>query len=133
MARGLRLVSLCLAFSVFAQESLLVVINEFGQGKGGNDEWVELLVVGTGPCSTVDLRNWVLRDYQGNAFGGVYVKFASIAVWRAVPAGTLIVIYNADDTANLPEHFPSYPDDDLSDYLVVLPHTHDYFLTSPRR
>jgi len=34
---------------------------------------------------------------------------------------------------NLPEHFPSYSDDDFSDYLVVLPHTHDYFLTSPRR
>jgi len=97
-------VPLILAFSVFlfAQESLLVVINEFGQGKGGNGEWVELLVVGTGPCSTVDLRNWVLRDYQGDAFGGVYVKFATIEVWRAVPAGTLIVIYNAGDTGNLP-------------------------------
>jgi len=101
LARGLRFVLLCLAFSafLFAQESLLVVINEFGQGKAGNGEWMELLVVGTGPCSTVDLRNWVLRDYQGNAFGGVYVKFASIEVWRAVPAGTLIVIYNAGDTA----------------------------------
>jgi len=136
MFRALRiLVPVLLAFSVFlfAQESLLVVINEFGQGKGGNGEWVELLVVGTGTCSTVDLRNWVLRDYQGNATGGVYVKFADIEVWRAVPAGTLIVIYNGGDTENLPGHFPSYPDADFSDFLVVLPHTHTYFVTSPRR
>ncbi len=129
------LVPILLAFSVFlsAQESLLVVINEFGQGKAGNGEWVELLVVGTGTCSTVDLRGWVLRDYQGDALGGVYVKFANIEVWRAVPAGTLVVIYNAGDTANLPEHFPSYPDADFSDFLVVLPHTHTYFADSPRR
>jgi hypothetical protein len=121
-----------LASVLFAQESQLVVINEFGQGKGGNGEWVELLVVGAGPCSTVDLRNWVLRDFQGDATGGVWVKFANIDVWKAVPAGTIIVIYNAGDTANLPDYFPSYPDEDFSDCLVVLPHTHAYF-ASPQR
>jgi hypothetical protein len=122
-----------LASVLFAQESQLVVINEFGQGKGGNGEWVELLVVGTGSCSTVDLRNWVLRDFQGDASGGVWVRFANLDVWKAVPAGTIIVIYNAGDTANLPDHFPSYPDEDFSDFLVVLPHTHAYFVESPRR
>jgi hypothetical protein len=135
MVRALRvLVLFLLTFSAFsfAQESLRVVINEFGQGKGGFGEWVELLVVGADPCSTVDLRNWVLRDFQGDAIGGVWVKFANLDVWKAVPAGTIILIYNAGDTANLPDHFPSYPDEDFSDFLVVLPHTHAYF-ASPQR
>ena len=135
MVRASRVLALfLLTFSgfSFAQESLRVVINEFGQGKGGFGEWVELLVVGADPCSTVDLRNWVLRDFQSDAIGGVWVKFANLDVWKAVPAGTIILIYNAGDTANLPDHFPSYPDEDFSDFLVVLPHTHAYF-ASPQR
>ncbi|MCX7843752.1 MAG: choice-of-anchor D domain-containing protein [Candidatus Bipolaricaulota bacterium] len=122
-----------LVLSSLASETLLVVINEFGQGKGGNGEWVELLVVGSGSCSTVDLRGWRLKDYQGNAMGGVWVVFASHPVWQAVPAGTLIVIYNAGDTVNLPAHFPPYPDTDFSDFLVVLPHNHALYFAGGAR
>ena len=113
----------------WSQESLLLVINEFGQGRAGNGEWVELLVVATGSCSTVDLRGWVLRDRQGNTTGGVYVTFSSHSAWAAVPAGTIIVIYNHNDSANLPTHFPSV-DYDFSDFRVVLPaNAPGYFTT----
>lgn len=127
------LLSLGLFFGAQAAESHLVVINEFGQGKGGNGEWIELLVVGNGPCSTVDLRGWTIRDYQGNATGGVYVVFSNDPVWQAVPAGTLILVYNGGQTAYLPDHFPPHQDTDFTDGLVVLPHNHPWFAGSPNR
>lgn len=102
------------------EETLQALIHEFGQGQAGNGEWVELLVVGTGPGSTVDMRGWVFHDHQGLARGGVYVAFTDHALWTAVPAGTLIVFYNAEDTPNLPTHFPA-DSDDLDDFVVVLP------------
>ncbi|MBC7093758.1 choice-of-anchor D domain-containing protein [Candidatus Bipolaricaulota bacterium] len=105
-----------------AQESLVVVINEFGQGKaGGNGEWVEFVVVGTGPCSSVDMRGWVFRDQQGDTGGGVYFVFQNQPVWAAVPAGTIIVVYNPGATSYLPDHFPASPDHDFDDFVVVLP------------
>ncbi|MCS7216107.1 MAG: lamin tail domain-containing protein [Candidatus Bipolaricaulota bacterium] len=97
-----------------------VVVHEFGQGRAGYGEWVELLVLGAGPGTTVDLRGWVLRDLQGQGRGGVWLKFAEHALWAAVPAGTLIVIYNAEDRPNLPEHFPK-DDLDPADFVLVLP------------
>lgn len=127
------LLTLGLFFSAQAAESHLVVINEFGQGKGGNGEWIELLVVGNGPCSTVDLRGWTIRDFQGDDMGGVYVVFTNDPVWQAVPAGTLILVYNGGDTGNLPPHFPPYPDTDFTDGLVVLPHNHSWFARSLNR
>ncbi|MCR4391611.1 MAG: choice-of-anchor D domain-containing protein [Candidatus Acetothermia bacterium] len=106
----------------WAQESLLVVINEFGQGKAyGNGEWVELVVVGTGPCSSVDMRGWVFRDQQGDTGGGVHFVFQNQPVWASVPAGTTIVVYNPGATGYLPDHFPAYPDHDFDDCVVVLP------------
>lgn len=114
----------------FAQEPRLplVVVQEFGQGRAGNGEWVELLVVGTGPGTTVDLRGWVLRDLQGQGRGGVWLRFTEHELWQAIPAGTLIVIYNVEDRPNLPEHFPK-DDFDPLDFLLVLPaRTGDYFV-----
>ncbi len=105
----------------------LAVIHEFGQGRAGNGEWVEILVVGTDPGTTVDLRGWVLRDLQGTGQGGVWLRFTEAKLWEAVPAGTLILLYNAGDRPNLPEHFPK-DDLDLADFLLVLPaNTGDYF------
>ncbi len=97
-----------------------VIVHEFGQGRAGNGEWVELLVVGTGPGTAVDLRGWVLRDLQGQGRGGTWLRFTEHELWAAVRAGTLIVIYNADDRPNLPAHFPR-DDLDPADFLLVLP------------
>ena len=126
---------LAFTFFIFAlsgqgAESLLVVINEFGQGVAGSGEWVELLVVGTGPCSTVDLRGYRLLDregYLGLSFP-TRVVFRSVAAWAAVPAGTLIVVYKGDEpTENFPPGFP-FNDLDFSDFRVSIPHTNtDFF------
>jgi cardiolipin synthase A/B len=87
-----------------------VIINEWSQGNGGSKEWVELLVV-NGP---LDLRGWDLGD---NTPGDL--TFANSAFWSQVSAGSLIVIYNAGDRDTI---LP--PDDqDLTDCVVVLPHT----------
>lgn len=111
------------------QETLQVVIHEFGQGQAGNGEWVELLVVGVGPGSTVDMRGWVFHDQQGAARGGVYITFADHPLWSSVKAGTLIVIYNADDRSSLPAHFP--PDDlDVGSLTLVLPSTSGDYLAA---
>lgn len=131
MFRGMILVGLVLSLGLsgWAQaRTPLVVINEFGQGKAGLGEWVELLVVGTGPGSAVDLRGWVLRDLQGAGRGGVWLKFLEHELWQAVRAGTLILIYNAADKPNLPDHFPG-DNFDPEDFLLVLPNTAgDFFL-----
>ncbi|MBC7221561.1 lamin tail domain-containing protein [Candidatus Bipolaricaulota bacterium] len=132
LARGLFIGFLfsVLGFMAFSQEKPVVIINEFGQGKGGNGEWIELLVLGTGPKTTVDMRGFVLRDRQGDARGGVFITFSQSDVWAAIPAGTLIVIYNHNDKENLPEHFPE-DDFDFSDFVVVLPaNAEGLFITS---
>lgn len=63
------------------------IVNEFSQGTSGSKEWVELLVL-----KVADLRGFTLRDRSG-----IYTTFADVAAWSAVPAGTLIVIYNSGD------------------------------------
>lgn len=119
-----------ISFFVLGQETLLVVINEFGQGVAGSGEWVELLVVGTGTCSTVDLRGYRLLDREGYLALSfpTRVVFRSVGAWAAVPAGTLIVIYKGDEpTGNFPPGFP-FNDLDFSDFRVSIPHTNtDFF------
>ncbi|NJL58448.1 MAG: tandem-95 repeat protein [Desulfobacteraceae bacterium] len=83
----------------------------------GTKEWVELLVT-----TDTDMRGWLLRDIQGTGPGGVYVKFkpAPDTFWQSVPAGTLIVIYNANEKESF------FPADDLSlsdgNFTIVTPH-----------
>ncbi len=60
------------------------IINEFSHGNGGRSQWVEILVMKNG-----SLRKWQFRDSTGNV-----VLFGDSAVWDAIPAGTLIVIYD---------------------------------------
>ncbi|MQL50951.1 hypothetical protein GFC01_01420 [Desulfofundulus thermobenzoicus] len=100
-----------------AAETGQVIINEFGQGTSGNSfEWVELVVVGSGPGSTVDMRGWDLGD---NSPGDL--SFTNDDKWSAVPAGTIIVIYN-----NVTGKIPNFPADDLDfgngDFNAVIPH-----------
>lgn len=64
-----------------------VIINEFSQGASGSKEWVELLVL-----KVADLRGYAVADRSGT-----YTTFGNVATWAAVPAGTLIVIYNTAD------------------------------------
>ncbi len=73
------------------------LIHEFSQGpSGGNSEWVEILVL-----QQSNLGFWDLSDTTNT------LVFKNSAVWNAIPAGTLIVVYNG----NTPKD-PALPDDD---------------------
>jgi|GEM_PF-3691411 len=97
-----------------------VIINEWSQGTSGgmgSKEWVELLVT-----ADTDMRGWLLRDTQGSGAGGIYVNFkpAPDTFWQAVPAGTLIVIYNANEKESF------FPADDLTltdgNFTIIVQH-----------
>ena len=67
------------------------IIHEFSHGNNGtNAQWAEILTMKTG-----SFRNWQFRDAIGNN-----VIFRNSAVWDAIPAGTLIVIYNNKSPKN---------------------------------
>jgi 2',3'-cyclic-nucleotide 2'-phosphodiesterase (5'-nucleotidase family)/DNA/RNA endonuclease YhcR with UshA esterase domain len=107
-----------------AVETGQVIINEFGQGTSGNSfEWVELVVVGTGPGSTVDMRGWDLGDTTPGD-----LSFTNNDKWSAVPAGTVIAIYN-----NVTGKTPNFPADDLDfgngDFNAVIPHDDSTFFS----
>lgn len=75
--------------TLFAQS---VIINEFSQGNGGTKEWIELLVVE----NNTDLRGMQIGDNDDGTFSSA-LTFADNADLSGVPAGALIVIYNAGD------------------------------------
>ncbi len=86
-----------------------VIINEFSQGANSNKEWVEILVQ-----KNSDLRGYTLGDRLG-----VYCTLKENALWTLIPAGTLIVIYNATERDT---PIPATPDLDPSDGIMILPH-----------
>lgn len=90
------------------------IINEFSQGSSGASEWVELLVL-----RETSLRNWELGDSNGTP-----LVFADSAVWDAIPAGTLLVIYNGASKDNL---LPGDSFDANSGALVIASDNGSYF------
>lgn len=113
-----------------------VIINEWSNGPGGNQEYYEFVVAGQ--CGTlVDIRGYILDDnngtfttpinYSGTASGIApgHFRFSYTAQWGAIPVGSLIVIYNNDDPN------PSLPTDDPTDAnndsLYVVPHDNALF------
>lgn len=82
------------------------LINEFSQGVTGTAEWVEILTL-----RQSSFRLWKLADSSNNQ-----LTFADTAVWDAIPAGTLIVIYNGTSKDSL---LPA-DDSDPADGKLVL-------------
>lgn len=76
-----------------------VIINEWSQGTSGNKEWIEALVV-SGPA---DLRGLVFTDGTHDQTDSP--QLSTDANWSAVPAGTLVVVYNGleVDTTIVPD------------------------------
>lgn len=70
-----------------------IIINEVSQGTGGGREWVELLVLKQGSLVGIQLGNTAQS-----------LVFKDIPLWQNVPAGKLIIIYQAysKDTSYLP-------------------------------
>lgn len=64
------------------------LINELSQGNGGNKEWIEILFL-----SLTDARGWTLADRTTAS----PVTFSQSVLWSAIPAGTLLVLYNGGD------------------------------------
>jgi phosphatidylserine/phosphatidylglycerophosphate/cardiolipin synthase-like enzyme len=85
-----------------------IIINEL-YNSGGNDEWVELLVV----QDSLDLRGWDIRDYSSMGGAQLPLEFTANALWQRVRAGTLIVVARPEATS-LQEDF------DPSDYLLII-------------
>ena len=93
-----------------------VIINEFSQGTSGTKEWVELLVV-----KAADLRGFTLRDRTG-----IYTTFGNVSTWAAIPAGTIIVIYNAADRDTV---LPADDTDPVGGSMIV-PFNHPSLFTA---
>lgn len=113
-----------------------LIINEWSNGPSGNQEYYEFVVAGQ--CGeTADIRGYILddnngtftnpADYSTNASGIApgHFRFTYDAQWAAIPVGSLIVVYNAD------EPNPALPADDPSDLnndsLYVIPHNSIFF------
>lgn len=88
-------------------QNTTLIINELSQGSG-TQEYVEFLVVSTqnNSCGrpTLDLRKWIFDDNNGyfkagsgSGIANGSMRFADNPFWSAVPAGTLILIYNSND------------------------------------
>jgi len=113
------------SFHVHAQFQKLIV-NEVSQGNSGTREYVELLVVGTRTCtdSTKDIRGWIFDDHNG-WFGGAGVaaghyRFAINDNWKAVPFGSIILLYNNADK-NTSITLPDDPTDANNDGIYIIP------------
>ncbi|MCB9285333.1 MAG: gliding motility-associated C-terminal domain-containing protein [Lewinellaceae bacterium] len=123
---------------VFAQPAGLVV-NEVSQGSSAIKEWAELVVVGP-PCSSVDIRGWIIDDNNGifidcigpntGALPGAgiapgHIRFKFDPVWQEVPVGTIILVYAWDPAdpgaqAEIGALQPDYTDSNC-DWLRVVP------------
>ncbi len=80
-----------------------LIVNEFSQGTSGTKEYFEFVVVGTRTCtdSTLDLTGWIFDDnngwYGSSGVAGGHMRFTNVANWRAVPYGSIILVYNDGD------------------------------------
>ncbi len=107
--------SILLLFVFFANSQILI-LNEVSNGAGGNEEYVELLVVGTPSCgltSTMSLVGYYIDDNNGvhatsstgTGVASGCIRLKNAALWQNVPFGTLILIYddlNKDPAITLP-------------------------------
>lgn len=93
------------------------ILHEFSQGPaGGNSEWVEILVL-----NPTDFRYWDLSDSTNT------LVFKYSDVWKSLPAGTLVVVYNGNTVKD-----PALPADDAdpSDGRMVVASTDPIFFAS---
>jgi len=90
------------------------LVNEFSQGTSGSSEWVELLTL-----RQASFRQWQLTDSTGNQ-----LTFDDASVWDAIPAGTLVVIYNGSSKDSL---LPANDSDPADGRLVLASNNPAYF------
>ncbi|MDZ7623901.1 MAG: hypothetical protein U5J96_05560 [Ignavibacteriaceae bacterium] len=84
-----------------------IVINEL-YNSGGNDEWLELLVV----QDSLDLRNWDIRDFSSSGSAQQPLVFSNNSLWNNLKKGTLIIVARPENAFS--------EDFDPSDYLLII-------------
>ncbi len=94
---------------VVSAETPAVIINEWSQGQGGSQEWVELLVV-----TPQSLVGWQLGDATAGD-----LTFANAELWQQVAAGTRILIFNGSD----PDPLLPAPDTNADDCRLIVAHS----------
>jgi hypothetical protein len=100
----------------------------------GTREYMEFLVVGD-PCTTVDLRGWIIDDNNGPddaicegfstqfasaGIAGGYVRFRNMYALGCVPVGSIILVYNGAEK-NTSITLADDPTDSNGDLVYVLP------------
>lgn len=95
-----------------------LIVNEVSNGPSGDQEYIELVVIGSDatPTAGVDLTGWVIDDNNGDFTGnqtGVgiasgHLRFTGNCFSNVAP-GTIIILYNNGDRN------PSIPADDITD------------------
>lgn len=114
-----------------------LIINEWSNGPSGNQEYYEFVVAGQ--CGTlVDIRGYILDDNNGTftnpadystTASGIapgHFRLSNDPQWAAIPVGSLIVIYNAEEPNPLiPADDPN--DTSPTDSLYVVPHNNPLF------
>ncbi|MFY0254766.1 Ig-like domain-containing protein [Chitinophaga sp. 30R24] len=130
MYRFFTLISILFCFFSAQAQFKGLVVNEFSQGSGGTGEYFEFVVVGTRTCteSTADLRGWIFDDQNG-WYGGSgtgiaqgHMRFTTSNVWKDVPFGSIIVVYNKNDkNATISATLPDDPTDANGDNVYVIP------------
>jgi phosphatidylserine/phosphatidylglycerophosphate/cardiolipin synthase-like enzyme len=96
--------------------SQAIIFNEL-YNSGGNDEWVELLVL----QDNLDLRGWNLRDFSSSGAAQAPLVFSNNDAWNNLKKGTLIVIGRPENTF--------LEDTDPSDYEMTVKSSNSLFFS----
>ncbi|MDW8302869.1 MAG: T9SS type A sorting domain-containing protein [Bacteroidia bacterium] len=106
-----------------------LIVNEVSQGNSGTREYVELVVIAPPGTCTVDIRQWVIDDNNGDYSGGPatgagiasgHIRFTNDPQWESVPTGSIILIYNAADK-NISITLPDDISDSNNDKVYIIP------------
>lgn len=110
------LIALILTLAFQNINSQPIIINEL-YNSGGNDEWIELLVLEEG----LDIRNWSIRDFSSSGVAQQPLNFTNNELWNNLKKGTLIVIARAENAFT--------EDLDASDYNLTVKTNNSLYLS----
>ena len=109
-----------------------IIMNEASNGSSGSQEFFELVVVGATPttsCASMDLREWIFDDNNGDFSGGAssgegiatgHARFRNVPAWASIPVGSIILLFNPlDKNTNI--SLADDPYDANNDSIYVIP------------
>lgn len=122
MKHFLLLLTLLITLNISAQG---LIINEVSNGISGNQEYFELVVIGSqaNPLGGVDLGGWIIDDNNGDFEGvmtGVGIAYGHIRITpgclTSVKPGSIILIYNSNELS-----FVNDENDSNGDCIYIIP------------